>query len=159
MKKQEQFAQQKTSRDWLILAIRVSLGVVLIFSGLSKILGPVEEFAAAIEKYQALPPNLVMITAKFFPWLEYCLGGFLLLGYQTKISAVSTGVLFSLFLSMFSASTLRGIAINDCGCFGSHGPHFSIKAMMILDSLMLATSVILFLAKKHIFAIDNKLNK
>ena len=155
MTKGAKIEQKVTWQDWFALVARLTLGAVLIFSGLSKILGPAEEFAAAIEKYQAVPPDLVMAVARFLPWIEYCVGGFLILGYCVRLSALSAGILWSLFISMLTASKLRGIVINDCGCFGSHGPHFSTLEAIALDSLLLTLSVVLFLAKNHIFALDN----
>lgn len=151
--------KQSPLKTWTALGARLIIGSVLLFSGLSKILGPVEEFAVVIETYKVISPETALFIAQYLPWVEYVLGGFLILGYSTPSSALGAGALFALFLSVLTTAQLRGLNLGECGCFGRFGPHWSINTTIMLDTLFVALAIIIFFDKKRVFSLDRWLLK
>ncbi|MBI2069133.1 MAG: DoxX family membrane protein [Elusimicrobia bacterium] len=142
--------------DYAAPAARLIVGLVLFISGYLKLLSPVEEFAAAIEAFQVLPLALVPWAAKTIPWAELFIGGFLAAGYLTTLSAVAAGSLNSAFFLALASLKIRGIAVGECGCFGSAGPHLEPWQVMILDAVLITLSAVLISRRRQInpFSLD-----
>ncbi len=107
-------------------ACRLFLGGIFIYAGYTKVGNPLQ-FAAAVEAYQLLSPNLVIWVVKILPWLEITLGILLVLGILIRYTAGVAGVLLLFFVSVMLVTFLRGIEA-DCGCFGL-GEKISIFTM------------------------------
>ena len=102
--------------EYLSLFCRLVIGLIFIYSGLTKVLFP-GEFAFAIQNYQILPDSLTNLAALLTPWLEIYCGLFLIAGIYQRASAILiSGMLFVFIIALFSAM-IRGLDIN-CGCFG-----------------------------------------
>ena len=102
--------------EYLSLFCRLVIGLIFIYSGLTKVSFP-GEFAFAIQNYQILPDSLTNFAALLTPWLEIYCGLFLIAGIYQRASAILiSGMLFVFIIALFSAM-IRGLDIN-CGCFG-----------------------------------------
>ncbi len=99
---------------------RLCAGGIFIYSGFLKLSAPAEEFAYAIETYKVMPAALAMLAAQTVPWLEFFLGIFLVSGLYTRLSALAIGGMLVFFELLLAQAWLRGLAVTNCGCFGSN---------------------------------------
>ena len=143
------------SRTQFLMGIlsRIVVGMVLIYSGFSKAIGPAGEFAASIDAYRILPTSLVISTARFLPWIELYAGLFLICGYFQKTVAKFTTFLFGAFIFVLLLSLLRGIDPASCGCFGE-GIALSLPQAIVLDGVLLALSYFLVKKASHRLTVD-----
>ena len=102
---------------WLILACRVALGVVFVYSGWTKIADP-PGFAHMVWNYRILPPALVNIVALVLPWVEVLAGAALVAGIWNRSAALILAVLLAVFIAGIALNLFRGNPI-DCGCFAT----------------------------------------
>jgi len=136
---------------------RVFVGIVFAYAGLSKLMEPVENFAAVLGNYDLIPAVLVSIFARIVPWLEWVLGGFLVLGYAPKHVARMMAGMTGIFLGVLVYSFLTGGADSDCGCFGQSGLQLSKKQMFILDIVNFGILLRLSFLDKFSFSVDSLL--
>jgi len=98
----------------LAFCVRLVLGGVFLYAGLSKISQPYQ-FAAAIQAYQLLPQFLVGLTAVFIPWVETVSAISLLVNRKPRSALLLFLFLLALFLGIIIFTMVRGLDI-DCGC-------------------------------------------
>ena len=103
---------------WLYQIIRVLLGLLLFYSGVTMILHP-GAFALVIEAYGLIPDFLVMPAAIGLPLLEIVAALGLLKEVKGSLSII-TGLLI-LFMGVLGYGIYLGLDI-DCGCFGPGDP-------------------------------------
>lgn len=101
-------------KRWLAFAVRLLLGGLFLYAGLSKIGAPYQ-FAAAIQAYQLLPEFLVGLAAVFIPWLEIVSAVALLGGFKPRSALVIFLLLLIIFAALVAFAMFRGLDI-DCGC-------------------------------------------
>lgn len=102
-----------------MFVLRIFIGVVFLVSGGEKLLSPRENFLYVIQGYDALPwPVLEQITSFVFPWAEFMIGGFLVLGLWTRLSLWAAGGCFLTFIALLAQAQIRRLPLQDCGCFG-----------------------------------------
>jgi putative oxidoreductase len=102
---------------YLTLLARLLIGGLFIYASAHKIYYPLD-FAAAIRNYSLLPPSWSNFVALTLPWIELGAGIFLILGIQTRPSALITTGLLGIFLGALIYAFHIGLDI-DCGCFSS----------------------------------------
>ena len=143
---------------FLLFLIRIFVGGVFVFAGWEKLMTPIQNFQAVIEAYQFLKPPFILIAANFVPWIELVFGAFLLLGFLTRTSAVTLGVLSLAFISLLSRSLLLHLPISECGCFGSKITLAPWQAI-VLDIGLLILSLVLIRRRSRFFSLDEKLHR
>ncbi len=99
---------------WLIVSIRVLLGVIFIYASYDKILDP-GKFARDIDNYHIIPIGLENLIAVILPWLELFIGIGLIAGLMVDGSSMISGGLMTIFILFILQATLRGFNI-ECGC-------------------------------------------
>jgi uncharacterized membrane protein YphA (DoxX/SURF4 family) len=120
----------------LYLIIRVVIGGIFLVSGGEKLLSPMANFLYVIEGYDVIPwPLLRELAAVIFPWVEYCLGGFLLLGLWIRPAIVLAGGCTTIFLVIVSQALFRQLPLTECGCFGDL-LSVPLPVILMLDSLI-----------------------
>lgn len=127
----------------LLVLFRVSIGMLLLFSGFQKASLPYQNFLYAIQIYDLLPSVIEEWTARVFPWVEIALGLFLCAGLWVRWSALAAAGAFLLFIFVIGQALVRGLPVDECGCFGemiSVPPHWMIG----FDSLMFAMLLLIF---------------
>ncbi|MGB6064849.1 MAG: MauE/DoxX family redox-associated membrane protein [Desulfomonilaceae bacterium] len=102
---------------YLVLAARLFIGGLFIYASVYKIIDPTS-FAASIRNYVIIPAAWSNIAALTLPWVEVLVGTFLILGIQTRPSALLTTGMLGLFLGALVYAYHIGLDI-DCGCFSS----------------------------------------
>lgn len=127
-------------RDLSAAAGRSLVGLILLASGVHKLFGAPEEFAAVIEKYAILhSEGSIMAAARLMPLAEVLLGLAMTLGWRVREAAAGAASLFGVFLLAIASTKLRGIPLEDCGCFGK-GVHLAPHWTMALDSVLIGLS-------------------
>lgn len=130
---------------FLILLARLFIGVMFIYASVHKIADP-GAFAVSIRNYLIIPPAWSHIAALTLPWVEMGAGVFLVLGIQTKPSALLTTCMLAVFLAAIIRAYAIGLNI-DCGCFSSGaGPSEAIGLYHIVrDSALVCISALVLL--------------
>jgi uncharacterized membrane protein YphA (DoxX/SURF4 family) len=105
------------SNKYLLLLLRLGLGMIFIFAAIEKIITP-ENFSSSIVNYKLLPAELSNIPAIILPWIELISGILLLLGILVKENSAIITFLLIVFTIAIIISLFRGLNI-DCGCFGT----------------------------------------
>ena len=144
----------------MYLILRIVIGSIFVGAGIGKILGPYQNFLYVIQAYQLLPSWGEVLTAQIFPWAELIIGTFVLLGLWTAWGLRGALVLFSVFVVVVGQALIRGISLENCGCFGGL-IHFKPQTVIIMDSAgVLLTSFLLFkLPQARKFSLDSYFDK
>ena len=99
---------------WLIVLIRILLGIIFIYASYDKILDP-GKFARDISNYHLIPMGFENLIALIIPWLELFIGIGLVAGLMVDGASMISGGLMALFILFIFQATLRGFNI-ECGC-------------------------------------------
>jgi putative oxidoreductase len=122
----------------LNLALRLLLGGLFVFSGLTKIIEPAA-FATDVGNYRLLPHATIHLLAITLPWVELLAGLMLALGIWTRASAMVISVLMIVFTIAVSQALARGLDIK-CGCFGTATARKAGLETLALDLTVLAVA-------------------
>ena len=122
--------------------LRIIIGSIFIVSGLGKLLGPYQNFLYVIQAYQVLPSWAEVLTAQIFPWIEFFVGIFVLLGLWTSWSLRGALVLFGVFVVVVGLALIRGLPLESCGCFGEW-IHLRLQSVIIIDSASFLLTLLL----------------
>lgn len=125
-----------------------------MISGLEKLIHPTEEFMVVLKGYHLLPEFLIRPMATLFPWLELLSGSFLLIGLFYPFSVLMTGLLLLLFTLAIASTLVRGIPLEDCGCFKSLGIRENGPTALVRNGILLLFWLNLYLYKDQRFTLD-----
>ncbi|MCU0846727.1 MAG: DoxX family membrane protein [Spirochaetes bacterium] len=144
------------------LAIRVAMGLLILFSGALKVFDPVS-FSIVIDRYGILPGPLVPYAAVVLPVVEVAVGFFLVAGFRIKASALISGVLMLVFSLAIGMNIARG-EIFDCGCFDFGRLGISLDEgigprVLARDIGMMLFSVMIYRAEKHVLSIEGLMDR
>lgn len=129
---------------WLIFAMRLALGGILLAASVTKIQYRAE-FIDIVGGYGLLPDSLAQLYGLVVPWAELFIGCCLILGVFTRFaSAVSIPLTVSFVVA--SAYGLFHPVEGGCGCFGEL-ISLSHPVSLVLDATMLAIAFLLLLGK------------
>jgi uncharacterized membrane protein YphA (DoxX/SURF4 family) len=132
----------------LHMVLGLALGGVFLYASHDKILQPTE-FAKIVYHYQvvgpskALPPLVPNLFAVTLPWIELALGACLILGLWRREAAVLSAALLVIFVAAVSSALLRGIDIQNCGCFSVTAEGRSAGLKLILGDLALVAGALI----------------
>ena len=113
---------------WVILALRIFLGIVFLYASFEKI-GDPGNFAGNIQNYQMLPYGITNLFSIFLPWVELYVGACLLLGVFVDGAAfLSTGMMV-MFIIALGQAVARGLDI-ECGCFSQEGSLVGLNTLL-----------------------------
>jgi uncharacterized membrane protein YphA (DoxX/SURF4 family) len=101
--------------EYILVLPRGLLVAIFLTSALPKIRQP-RTFTSSITAYHLLPPHWTRPFALTLPWLELALGLLLLIGWQTRLAALTSAALLLLFLVAMGLTLARGRKDLDCGC-------------------------------------------
>jgi len=134
-------------RPWLGTVVRLGLGGVWLYAGISKLSDP-RAFLQAVRAYDASPEWLSKALAYGLPVFEVCLGVLLVAGVITRAAAILSAPLMLMFLIGVVQASARGLKIT-CGCFGGGGvttgpTHYTLDILRDVGLLVLAAYLILW---------------
>lgn len=134
--------------------LRILLASVFLVSGGEKLLGHYQNFQYVIQGYQIVPTFLEEPTARIFPWIEFIVGLFLLLGIWTKLSLLAVKVMVVVFIFLLAQALIRNLPIKECGCFGEL-VSFPLSVTVCFDAVLLSTTLALCRRKEVLrFSLD-----
>ena len=125
---------------YTLLALRIAMSIVFLYSAWTKLSQPWQLFAMAVDGYGLLPLWAVDLVARGLPWFELAIGVLLIAGVWLRISAVAATLLLLGFFTILVRSYFAGLNI-ECGCFGPGDP-ISPKTLL-RDGALLAACVAL----------------
>jgi len=126
----------------LDFALRLALGLLLVYSGLIHIVQPYY-FIHSIAAYQVLPRDMVGIVGTLLPSVQIVLGISILFFDTRKMSLLLATILFATFAWFQGNALWRGTNI-DCGCFGFDSKHVSFFTLLIPISCTLVSFILFF---------------
>ena len=127
---------------WLHRLLGLVVGAVFIYASHDKIWLP-QEFARIVYHYQivgpsdALPPLVPNLLAVSLPWVELLAGLALLVGLWRRESALLVAALLIVFILAVGSTLVRGIDIENCGCFALDAAGRAAGMKLILEDLAL----------------------
>jgi uncharacterized membrane protein YphA (DoxX/SURF4 family) len=139
----------------LVLLLRLVLGGIFIVAGVSKI-GHAIEFAQQIAAFRLLPQQLVAPLALGLPFLEVLLGGYLILGLFTRISAWVAAAMLLAFDAAIASAVVRGLTLS-CGCFGPNDKTVTTWGEVGRDAIFVLLAVIVALRPPGMLALDRRI--
>ncbi len=122
---------------WPVLAGRLLLGIMFIFSGLAKVMDA-QTFLSTLPLYHV--PGWTSVPAALMPAVEVALGVALLAGMAPALMAVGTVALLAAFSVLLVAGILGG-ELEACGCFGAYletSPQLALVRNFLLTLVALA---------------------
>ena len=136
------------------VAARVLLGGLFAVTGVIKLIEPAENFMAAIHAYHLVPSWMERPMAETLPWVEMASGLLLLLGLLTRVSLMIVALQLAVFTAALGSTLLRGISLDDCGCFGSMGFKESNGVAFVRNLVLIGCVVRLVLEREPRWALD-----
>ncbi len=98
--------------------LRAGLGALILATGIAKLLD-IRGFARVVGTYQfGLGSNTLSAVAVAMTVIELTLGIWLLSGWRLARAAVAAMILNAGYFVLMTSSLLRGLALENCGCFG-----------------------------------------
>ncbi|MFH1020290.1 MAG: MauE/DoxX family redox-associated membrane protein [Pseudomonadota bacterium] len=136
-----------TPLDLLILAGYHLAALLLLIAAILKLReAGVGELLEALHEQGILNLEMVILLARWLPWLEILLGLWAVSGIHLEISAAAMGALYLLFtVSILTASGGHLLLPLDCGCFGKS----ESWPALLLALRNTALALPLFFAKKR----------
>ena len=101
----------------LILTLQTILGIVFIFSGITKVID-LNKFAEALVNFKLLNDNLINIVKYTLPLIEITLGIFIIFNFHSSLPTIISSLMLSLFTALIVVKLFEGEEIS-CGCFGA----------------------------------------
>jgi uncharacterized membrane protein YphA (DoxX/SURF4 family) len=139
----------------LVLVLRLVLGTIFIVAGASKI-GHAIEFTQQIAAFRLLPQPAIAPLAIGLPFLEVLLGGYLVLGLFTRISAWVAVALLLAFDGAIASAVVRGLTLS-CGCFGPNDKTVTTWGEVARDAVFVVLAVIVALRPPGALALDRRI--
>jgi len=141
---------------YLVFALRLALGGLLLVAGALKAHDGPAATASTIAGYRVLPPAVVAPLGVALPYVEILLGGYLVAGLFTRVSARIASAQFVIFALAVGSLVVRGIPA-DCGCFGSGIPVPPTWAHVAADVALALAAAFVAQAGPGAFAFDRRL--
>jgi hypothetical protein len=124
--------------------VDVLIGGLFIYAGVIKAMDPIG-FANDIDNYKTLPWAIGVRLAFYLPWLEILCGVALIVRRLYLGGVALLTALASVFIIASVVAKARGIDIT-CGCFGHAGKNLSFTWHLVLDFVILAGLIALWIA-------------
>jgi len=122
--------------------LRLIIGIIFLVSSLGKLLSPYQNFLYVVQAHQVLPSWGELLTAQLFPWIELIVGVFVFSGLWTPWSLRGAALLFGVFVVVVGQALLRGLPLENCGCFGEW-VHLKPQMVILMDSACLLLTLFL----------------
>lgn len=131
-------------RTATIIFLRLVLGGLFLWAGLSKLGSPLQTLATVYSYQIVLPDLLASLIAAALPWMEVLLGAALLAGVWLPVATGWTAALLLFFSVMTAQAWWRELPI-DCGCVDLGVLHPALAALTTPGGATLRNLVLLVL--------------
>lgn len=129
-------------RTTIVLLLRLLIGSLFLWAGLSKLDSPVQMLAVIYSYQIVLPDAAASLVAAVLPWMEILLGTALLAGLWLSAATGWTAALLLLFTIMTAQAWWRGLPI-DCGCADLSVLHPALAVLTTPGGATLRNAVLL----------------
>ncbi len=119
---------------------RLLLGTVFLSSFIGKANQP-RRFAATLAAFNFIPTASVQLIAFTLIGTEAVIGSLLLVGWQTRVIALVSGIMLLLFIAVIVLSLMRGNTNLECGCFGAKHTQKISHQLIVRNIALLIVSV------------------
>ena len=127
----------------LALLLRGFVILVLLTTAVGKLLD-IPGFARVLGHYEIFPGGLQGPLALFVPLFELLLALWLLSGKKLPAAALTALLLHAAYAALSMLTLLRGIRLDNCGCFGVFFARPLGWGTVIEDGVMMAICLILY---------------
>jgi len=134
-------------RTILYRIIGLIIGGIFIYAGAIKVMDPIG-FARDIDNYHMLPWPVSVLLAFYLPWLEIFCGLAVLCGLFYRGGLLILNALISIFIIASIVAKARGLDIT-CGCFGHASKNWNFSTHLMLDLVLLAAVIFLWLSNRQ----------
>ncbi len=124
-------------------ALRAFIGLVLLATGAGKLLD-VGGFADVLRSYQVLPEGLVGPLSVGVPVAEILVAAWLFSGFGLAAASLASAALHLVYAAWSASGLARGLALENCGCFGVFLARPLTWKTVAEDLVMVALSLWLF---------------
>lgn len=128
--------------------LRYFFGIIYIISSVGKLLDN-RGFSDVIQNYQLIPDFLSMPSGLAFSLFELWLGIELLRNRHILIAGCLTVLIQFFYMFAVTLTYLRGIKLDNCGCFGVFWPRPLTYVTLIEDAVLLLIAAIYFYLIKN----------
>ncbi len=101
--------------DYIITAIRVALGFILVVASIDKIADP-NAFGVSVGYYRIFNSTVILLIATILPWIELLCGMSLVFGVAVRGGSLMAFLMLVVFTAAVISGIFRGLDIS-CGCF------------------------------------------
>jgi len=149
------FILHPSSLAVLSLLARVVVGGTFILAATLKLISPTENFEAAVRAFQLAPSWMEHPLALVLPWLELFVGAFCLLGLYTRLSALIMTAMLAVFTIGLAQAMMRGLNLENCGCFAKWDFVQSPKLLLVRDAVLLLLTLPLLRKQRFRFSLED----
>lgn len=144
--------------DYIVAAIRIVLGFILIVASIDKIADP-NAFGVSIGYYRIFDTTVILLIATILPWIELLCGMSLVFGVAVRGGSMVSFVMLVVFTAAVISGIMRGLDIS-CGCF-THDPKVDkIGWAKVAENIgLVLLSIATFFSCKDRFSVDGLLTK
>ena len=139
----------------VVLVLRIVVGAIFVVAGVAKV-GHASEFAAQIAGFRILPQAAIPAMALVLPFLEILLGGYLIVGLFTRVSAWCAVVLLAVFDGAIASAVVRGLTVS-CGCFGPSDTTVTTWGEVARDAVFVLLALVVALRPPGTLAVDRRI--
>jgi uncharacterized membrane protein YphA (DoxX/SURF4 family) len=128
---------------------RIALGLLFVWAGVTKLLGP-RAFAAAVSRFDIVPEPALPVVAIGLPLIELAAGLGAVTGRRGALHAILA--MLALFSLVLGFAFLSGLDV-DCGCFGPDDNESldAVRTALLRDfALILVTGWLLWTGRREI---------
>ncbi len=141
------------SNAYVVLALRMLLGLTFVVASVDKIADPAL-FAKAIANYKLVSGPTAMAVATFLPWIELLCGLSILSGIYLRGSSFLLSALLTAFTLAVITGLIRGLDIS-CGCFTLDPDVNKIGWQKVFENVgLIVASILLFFSESRKFTIE-----
>jgi uncharacterized membrane protein YphA (DoxX/SURF4 family) len=139
-------------KAWLLLFLRVAVGVVFLFSGIAKLFD-LNSFTRSLDSFKLFPPDLIAVLSHAVPIVEGFLGTMLVGGIFTRYTSRAILGLLLLFSGIISVQILTGNT-TSCNCFGRLFPGDTDTYALFRNTLLAFFSYLLIKYNAALLSFD-----
>lgn len=116
--------------------LRWAFALLLIVTGAAK-LADLPGFVGVVASHQTLPAILVAPAAWALTGIEFLMALWLVLGRELRLAALALIALHLGYLVWLLQLLARGIAVENCGCFGVYWPRPLTPMTLVEDGVLI----------------------
>ena len=137
---------EKKMKIFFPIVVRVILGAIFVFAGISKLIDP-QTFLKMIQQLGIIPSWLIIPSGTVVVQAEIWLGFAMIAGFRTRLAIKGLSGLIVVFLTVVSFAIIHG-GSTECGCFGPFVSERVGPGVVVRDYLLLGSCFWLFYTEK-----------